>query len=239
GQVLAMCSYSDWACKCQAQKSIAGCFSNCPSDNARAAHEGQVTVFCNAAKRAQEEEEEKKSKSASKLPRSATKESADEIEPTQSAQQDNPGRSQALSGFRLSALIEKFPFPSGAIASMQSHHVHFIDFDAAYGDSNVSAVLQAAHEEHTPKITRAVAPDSAENVWAIIATLLRVPGESGAPRASIRLVSDNEDPQEQQSLTERQREIWVLPRRGTISPWSSKATDIFGLCGLGNVVRRV
>ncbi|KAJ2646863.1 phosphoribosylformylglycinamidine synthase [Coemansia sp. RSA 1250] len=150
-----------------------------------------------------------------------------------------PGRSQALSGFRLSALIEKFPFPSGAIASMQSHHVHFIDFDAAYGDSNVSAVLQAAHEEHTPKITRAVAPDSAENVWAIIATLLRVPGESGAPRASIRLVSDNEDPQEQQSLTERQREIWVLPRRGTISPWSSKATDIFGLCGLGNVVRRV
>ncbi|KAJ1746477.1 hypothetical protein LPJ78_005813 [Coemansia sp. RSA 989] len=96
GQVLAMCSYSDWACKCQAQKSIAGCFSNCPSDNARAAHEGQVTVFCNAAKRAQEEEEEKKSKSASKLPRSATKESADEIEPTQSAQQDNPALSLLL-----------------------------------------------------------------------------------------------------------------------------------------------
>jgi phosphoribosylformylglycinamidine synthase len=29
----------------------------------------------------------------------------------------------------------------------------------------------------------------------------------------------------------------VLPRLGTISPWSSKATDIFGICGLGKVGR--
>jgi phosphoribosylformylglycinamidine synthase len=29
----------------------------------------------------------------------------------------------------------------------------------------------------------------------------------------------------------------VVPRRGTISPWSSKATDIFRICGLDSVVR--
>ncbi|MCY3838430.1 MAG: phosphoribosylformylglycinamidine synthase, partial [Gammaproteobacteria bacterium] len=29
----------------------------------------------------------------------------------------------------------------------------------------------------------------------------------------------------------------VVPRPGTVSPWSSKATDIFGRCGLGAVVR--
>ena len=29
----------------------------------------------------------------------------------------------------------------------------------------------------------------------------------------------------------------VMPRAGLISPWSSKATDIFHICGLGNVVR--
>ncbi len=29
----------------------------------------------------------------------------------------------------------------------------------------------------------------------------------------------------------------VMPRRGTISPWSSKATDIFGICGLPEVIR--
>ncbi|KAJ2077922.1 Phospholipase D1 [Coemansia sp. RSA 988] len=67
GQVLAMCSYSDWECKCQAQKGIAGCFNNCPSDNARAASEGQIDVYCGAAKRAKEEEEKKASKTA-KLP---------------------------------------------------------------------------------------------------------------------------------------------------------------------------
>ncbi len=31
--------------------------------------------------------------------------------------------------------------------------------------------------------------------------------------------------------------VIVAPRLGTISPWSSKATDILRHCGLGNVVR--
>ena len=33
--------------------------------------------------------------------------------------------------------------------------------------------------------------------------------------------------------------FYVSPRKGTISPWSSKATDIFRSCGLGKLVRRV
>ncbi len=33
------------------------------------------------------------------------------------------------------------------------------------------------------------------------------------------------------------RELWVVPRFGTISPWSSKATDIARLCGLAQVKR--
>ncbi|KAJ1858357.1 hypothetical protein LPJ76_001020 [Coemansia sp. RSA 638] len=61
-----MCSYSDWACKCQAQQALVGCFNNCPSDQARAANEGQVTVFCNAAKRTKEEEERTISKNSPK-----------------------------------------------------------------------------------------------------------------------------------------------------------------------------
>ena len=31
--------------------------------------------------------------------------------------------------------------------------------------------------------------------------------------------------------------VTVLPRQGTISPWSSKATDIFHICGLSKVQR--
>ena len=40
-------------------------------------------------------------------------------------------------------------------------------------------------------------------------------------------------------LPERQGELrlTVVPRHGTISPWSSKATDIFHICGLEQVVR--
>ena len=33
------------------------------------------------------------------------------------------------------------------------------------------------------------------------------------------------------------RALTVVPRTGTISPWSSKATDIFTLCGLRKVIR--
>ncbi|KAJ2346178.1 hypothetical protein IWW50_005513 [Coemansia erecta] len=67
GQVLAMCSYSDWACKCQAQQAISGCYNNCPSDQGRPAQEGQVTVFCNAAKRVKEDDERSMSKAGKKL----------------------------------------------------------------------------------------------------------------------------------------------------------------------------
>src|SRR5262245_9009496 len=35
------------------------------------------------------------------------------------------------------------------------------------------------------------------------------------------------------------RHLWVVPRLGTISPWSSKATDIARICGLGGQVRRI
>ncbi|KAI8319484.1 hypothetical protein GQ54DRAFT_299306 [Martensiomyces pterosporus] len=55
GIVLNTCPYSDWACKCQAQMAIASCFNNCPGDPLRPAQDGQVLVFCNAARHAEEE----------------------------------------------------------------------------------------------------------------------------------------------------------------------------------------
>ena len=44
-------------------------------------------------------------------------------------------------------------------------------------------------------------------------------------------------PQQQMPEPQGHHSHTVLPRRGTISPWSSKATDIFALSGLGDVVR--
>jgi len=45
-------------------------------------------------------------------------------------------------------------------------------------------------------------------------------------------------PRQGQPTRVGERRLTVLPRAGTISPWSSKATDIFGICGL-DAVRRV
>ncbi|KAJ1958280.1 hypothetical protein EC988_000395 [Linderina pennispora] len=50
GLMLGACAYSDWACKCEAQKTIVSCFNSCPGDETRTAQEGQVKVFCNASK---------------------------------------------------------------------------------------------------------------------------------------------------------------------------------------------
>ncbi|KAJ2659201.1 phosphoribosylformylglycinamidine synthase [Coemansia sp. RSA 1200] len=161
-----------------------------------------------------------------------------------------PGRTSALSGFRLAALAEKFPFPKGAIKGISSHHVHFVDLEPSADNSNgtssaaAEALYAAAVADHSPSVGDSIGADTPENAWAIISSLLRGPSEVGeAPRDAIRLVADYQPAAEasmdEQGLGEKERTLWVLPRRGTISPWSSKATDIFRLCGLGHVVRRV
>ncbi|KAJ2307700.1 hypothetical protein IWW55_000827 [Coemansia sp. RSA 2706] len=83
--------------------------------------------------------------------------------------------------------------------------------------------------EYMPAVVEALLPITHKNVWAIIATLLRAPGKSGAPQATIqRVLDDHDSDSEKRELADKERELRVLPRRGTISPWSSTATDIFG-----------
>ncbi|KAJ2722350.1 phosphoribosylformylglycinamidine synthase [Coemansia sp. Benny D115] len=156
-----------------------------------------------------------------------------------------PGRTSAVSGFRLNVLVEKFPFPPGAITSIRAHYAHFIDLAPAYAAKHAQSLLDTALANHSPTVTHAIKGETVDEVWAVIATLLRAPGETGAPRAPILLVDDHDvsnatDDDGDGALAANEREIWVLPRRGTISPWSSKATDIFALCGLAkDIVRRV
>ncbi|KAJ2211883.1 phosphoribosylformylglycinamidine synthase [Coemansia sp. RSA 1813] len=151
-----------------------------------------------------------------------------------------PGRTSALSGFRLAALAEKFPFPKGAIKGIRAHHVHFVDLDSSYNEAQ--ALHAAALADHSPEVEDSLSAATPESAWAIISSLLRGPSEVGAsPKDTIKLVADEQatDQDDQCDLAPQERMIWVLPRRGTISPWSSKASDIFGLCGLGKIVRRV
>ncbi|KAI0088080.1 phosphoribosylformylglycinamidin [Irpex rosettiformis] len=42
-----------------------------------------------------------------------------------------------------------------------------------------------------------------------------------------------------EALAHHQNVVFVLPRAGSISPWSSKATDIATICALGNIIERL
>ncbi|KAJ2310591.1 phosphoribosylformylglycinamidine synthase [Coemansia sp. RSA 2705] len=106
-------------------------------------------------------------------------------------------------------------------------------------NTEIAQDCTTALSKHTPAVAEALLLATPENVWAIIATLLHVPGESGAPQAAIQRVSGNQDSDfEKHELADKERELWVLPRRGTIRPWLSKTTDVLGLCGLDDVVQR-
>ncbi|KAJ2722079.1 phosphoribosylformylglycinamidine synthase [Coemansia sp. Cherry 401B] len=111
--------------------------------------------------------------------------------------------------------------------------------DEAHTTNEDQATASCNAESVPKKMAEALLPTAPENVWATIATLLCTPSESGAPQAAIQWISDNQDPDyEKHELANKERELWVLPRRCTIRPWLSKATDVLGLCGLDDVVPR-
>ncbi|KAJ2386462.1 hypothetical protein H4S02_003847 [Coemansia sp. RSA 2611] len=87
-------------------------------------------------------------------------------------------------------------------------------------NTEIAQECTTALSKHTPAVAEALLSTAPENVWVIIATLLHVPVESSAPQAEIQLVSDDQDPDfEKHELADKERELWVLPRHGTIGPW--------------------
>ncbi|KAJ2737888.1 hypothetical protein H4R23_001525 [Coemansia sp. Cherry 401B] len=61
-------------------------------------------------------------------------------------------------------------------------------------NTEIAQDCTTALSKHTPAVAEALLLATPENVWAIIATLLHVPGESGAPQAAIQRISDDQDP---------------------------------------------
>ncbi|KAJ2370431.1 phosphoribosylformylglycinamidine synthase [Coemansia sp. RSA 2610] len=99
------------------------------------------------------------------------------------------GRCQAISGFDL-----------------QTHNAHFVDFVPVYTET--AYVHTAAMSEYTPAVVEALPPITHKNVWAIIATLLRAPGKSGAPQATIqRVLDDHDSDSEKRELADKEREL--------------------------------
>ncbi|KAJ2367982.1 phosphoribosylformylglycinamidine synthase [Coemansia sp. RSA 2610] len=81
--------------------------------------------------------------------------------------------------------------------------------------------------EYTPAVVEALLPITHKNVWAIIATLLRAPGKSGAPQATIqRVLDDHDSDSEKRELADKERELRVLPRRALYEPCPAAALII-------------
>ena len=72
------------------------------------------------------------------------------------------------------------------------------------------------------------------SAWHIHVVLSDTP-LSDDTRARVAALLDDGLPELE--LPQGSTEFWVLPRLGTISPWSSKATDIARVCGLNEITR--
>jgi phosphoribosylformylglycinamidine synthase len=92
------------------------------------------------------------------------------------------------------------------------------------------AALSAPRRERALRVVQAVCPGVAaiDAWWAHLIVLARelVPGE----RLQLEQMLQT------QPVT-APAAFWIAPRVGTVSPWSSKATDIAHVCGLASVLR--
>ncbi len=116
--------------------------------------------------------------------------------------------SRALSDFRLARLLARLQAVDGAVGTLQAQFHYFLDCERALG-SDERARLAALLDDGASARTDA-------QVSGLGSERAQQPANAGAAQLQLR----------------------VVPRPGTISPWSSKATDILHVCGL-TTVRRV
>ncbi len=97
--------------------------------------------------------------------------------------------------------------------------LHLLPSATVLSDFRVARLLERL-QAHAPLLTGLVVQD-----------FFLVEGE--AQRTDLRRLL-GEGPEQ---LPAADTTVWVVPRMGTLSPWSSKATDIARVCGLGGVQR--
>jgi len=119
----------------------------------------------------------------------------------------------ALSDFRRERLLEALREIVPAVVDLESRHRFYVDAGGAALDTEARARLATLLDAE-------LEPDAARGAGAEVA-----PADADEPGAA--------RPGAGATL-----ELFVVPRPGTRSPWSSKATDILHACGL-EAVRRV
>jgi len=113
----------------------------------------------------------------------------------------------AFSRFRLENVLSELHSIDGSISVLSARFMHFLQLDAEL-DAQQFAVLQ---ELLAYGYTETAVEQEDHAIWV---------GETQPTQSAAEYIS-----------------LWVVPRLGTISPWSSKATEIAVRCGLTNVLR--
>jgi phosphoribosylformylglycinamidine synthase len=113
----------------------------------------------------------------------------------------------ALSDFRLSQLLPKIQAKAPRAKSLKAHWVYLVRA-AAQGETGSTPAGRA---------------DSAASAAERLFKILSASGPADPPNGG-----GGSDPE---------LSLWVVPRKGTRSPWSTKATDILHSCGLTQIDR--
>ncbi|KAF9970731.1 hypothetical protein BGZ73_006498, partial [Actinomortierella ambigua] len=137
-----------------------------------------------------------------------------------------PG-SQALSAFKAKALLQRLQAAVPAVQSVSTRAVHFVQPKASLEKSELEAFLTN--------------PDTTER--KILNAMFTSPTAAAAAQASegdLALEHLLAQGTSTSHATEKGYNFFiVVPRIGTISPWSSKATNIAQMCNLDRHVERL
>ncbi|TID20381.1 hypothetical protein CANINC_003626 [Pichia inconspicua] len=129
---------------------------------------------------------------------------------------------QALSNFRVSNLISDIntSVNSDVVVDVKSCQIHFVDFKTDLDSKTLEKLKLLLKYDNDLDLN--------DEKNKILQELVQLDGDhqDSVTKLQSKLGSDS-------------YLIRVLPRSGTISPWSSKATNIVEVCGLGEKIQRV
>jgi phosphoribosylformylglycinamidine synthase len=143
----------------------------------------------------------------------------------------------ALSDFRLSQLLPKIQAKAPHAKSLSAHWVYLVRAaDAACSAPHAQPWAEAASPEHE-KLLKILAADGLLGPGDGLADGSADSRANGRSNGRSDLGSDPADSRGGSRQSVAGVRLWVVPRKGTRSPWSTKATDILHSCGLTQIDR--
>ena len=130
--------------------------------------------------------------------------------------------SSAYSDFKKNVLLKEIKERNSSIEDIKAFYVHFVQTKNEF-----NKVIKESKEEILKKLD-------------ILLHYGTKAANSPLPEETAILKAFANGKSESEILSQFQKQmLLIIPRPGTISPWSSKATDISKICGLGKYLKRI